>query len=97
MIRRYGAQEPTVIQALLRLLATVLAACTEPDRWSAIEAQADLLVAAAERGVADHADLAIVYAEAAALRRDLAARRAGAPLSPATHSGRHPSTPPPPT
>ena len=46
---------------------------------------------------ADHADLAIVYAEAAALRRDLAARRAGAPPSPATHSGRHPSTPPPPT
>jgi hypothetical protein len=55
LIRRYGAPEPTVIQALLRLLATVLAACTEPDRWSAIEAQADLLVAAAERGVADHA------------------------------------------
>ena len=74
----------------------MLAACTEPDRWSAIEAQADLLVAAAERGVADHADLATVYAEAAALRRDLAARQAGGPLSPAT-SGRHPSTPPPPT
>ena len=53
LIRRYGAAEPTVIQALLRLLATVLAACTEPDRWSAIEAQADLLVAAAERGVAE--------------------------------------------
>ena len=97
LIRRYGAPEPTVIQALLRLLATVLAACTEPDRWSAIEAQADLLVAAAERGVAEHADLAIVYAEAAALRRDVAARRAGAPPSPATTSGRHPSTPPPPT
>jgi uncharacterized membrane protein len=97
LIRRYGAQEPTVIQALLRLLATVLAACAEPDRWSAIETQADLLVAAAEREVAEHADLATVYAEAAALRRDLAARRAGAPLSPATDNGRHRSTPPPPT
>ena len=79
LIRRYGAQEPTVIQALLRLLVTVLAACTEPDRWSAIEAEADLLVAAAERGVADHADLATVHVEADALRRDLAARRATEP------------------
>ena len=85
LVRRYGAQEPTVVQALLRLLATVLTACTtEPDRWSVIETQADLLVAAAEREVAEHADLAVVYAEADDLRRDLATRE------PAPHPARPP-------
>jgi uncharacterized membrane protein len=95
LIRRYGAKEPTVIQALLRLLGTVLTAAADADRWSAIETQAHLLVTAAERDVAEPADLAVVYAEAASLRQDLAARRAGAPAHAVTDPARHPPAPPP--
>jgi len=78
LIRRYGSTEPTVAQALVRLLTTVLTATPSAERWDAVEAQAGLIVAAAERDVAEPADLAIVYAEADALRRELAARRAQA-------------------
>ena len=78
LIRRYGSAEPTVAQALLRLLTTVLAATSAAERWDAIDAQAGFIVAAAERDVAEPADLAIVYAEADALHRELAARRAQA-------------------
>lgn len=95
LIRRYGPAEPTVVQALLRLLSTVLAASTDdPDRWSAIEGQADLLVAAAERAVVEPADLDVVHAEAHALREELAARRAGVRQPPfeAAQSG---AAPPP--
>jgi uncharacterized membrane protein len=75
LIRRYGASEPTVIQALLRLLATALTATgVNPDRWAVIENQAQLLVADAERAVVQPADLAVVYAEAESLRTSLAAR-----------------------
>jgi uncharacterized membrane protein len=95
LIRRYGAKEPTVVQALLRLLGIVLSAAADGDRWSAIETQAHLLVTAAEREVAEPADLAVVYAEAASLRRDLAARRAGAPAHAVTDLARHPPAPPP--
>ncbi|HEY3261396.1 MAG TPA: DUF2254 domain-containing protein [Pseudonocardiaceae bacterium] len=78
LIRRYGAAEPTVMQALLRLLGScALLSIDDPDRWAAIERQAELIVTAAEREVAEPADLAVVHAEAAKLRRTLAARRAG--------------------
>ena len=76
LIRRYGAKEPTVIQALLRLLTTVLAASTDAERWAAIETQADLLVAAAEREVAEPADLAVVYTAHDALDHALQTRTA---------------------
>jgi uncharacterized membrane protein len=77
LIRRYGAGEPTVAQALLRLLGSCAAlAVDDAARLSAIEAQAQLIVADAEREVAQPADLAVVYTEADALRRVLAARRA---------------------
>jgi uncharacterized membrane protein len=63
VIRRYGAAEPSVVAALLRLLTTTLEACsTTPQRWAAITEQADLLVAAAQREVAEPADLAFVHA-----------------------------------
>lgn len=78
LVRRYGASEPTVIQALLRLLSTALSACGERrDRWAAIDEQARLLVADAERAVAQPADLADVHAEAEVLRAQLATARAG--------------------
>jgi uncharacterized membrane protein len=79
LIRRYGAREPTVMQALLRLLSTVLTGCLDnPHRWAAIEREAELIVTAAERETVEKADLAPVHAEADALREALASRRAGA-------------------
>jgi uncharacterized membrane protein len=49
-IRRYGAKEPTVIQALLRLAATVLAASgNDPAAARAIAAQAGTVKVAAHR------------------------------------------------
>ena len=73
----------------------MLAASTDAERWSAIETQADLLLAAAEREVAEPADLAVVYTEADTLRRDLARRRTGAPHGTATDATPYPATPPP--
>jgi hypothetical protein len=95
LIRRYGAKEPTVIQALLRLLTTVRNASADAERWSAIETQANLLVTAAEREVAEPADLALVYTEADNLRQDLARRRTGTPCDLATDATQYPATPPP--
>jgi Predicted membrane protein len=80
LIRRYGAREPTVVHALLRLLRSCAAlAPDDDDRWSAIDEHTRLLVAAAEGGTAEPADLAIVYTEAEVVRRTLADRRAAAP------------------
>src|SRR3954447_4838963 len=78
LLRRYGAAEPTVLQALLRLLDTCAAVVLDdPARWEAIEREARLLVTDAERAVEQADDLAPVHAEAAAVGRALAARRAG--------------------
>ena len=68
LIRRYGAAEPTVIVALLRLLTTALEACGHArEHRAAITEQADLLVSAAQREIAEPADLALVHSERAAL------------------------------
>ena len=68
LIRRYGAAEPTVVAALLRLLtATVEAGGHAEEQRAVATEQADLLVAAAERAVAEPADLVLVRAERAAL------------------------------
>jgi uncharacterized membrane protein len=82
LVRRYAAAEPTVVQALLRLLAATLAATDDPERWTTIEEQAQLLVTDAERDVAQPADLAPVHVEADNLHRLLAARRADTAESP---------------
>jgi uncharacterized membrane protein len=96
LIRRYGAKEPTVVQALLRLLGTCgTLVGDDPERLAAIERQAEILVADAEREVPQPADLAVVYAETEALRRALAARRAG--LEPTAEHAEQVTTPPPPT
>jgi uncharacterized membrane protein len=77
LIRRFGASEPTVIAAMLRLLATTLGATgAEPDRWAVIENEADLLVTAAERSVVEPVDLQLVHRERAALEQLLQMRRA---------------------
>ncbi len=68
LIRRYGAREPTVAEALLGLLADCAAVVgDDPDRQSAIRTQARLVVSEADRQVAEAADLANVHAQAAAL------------------------------
>jgi len=76
LLRRYGAAEPTVVQALLRLLESCAAVVLDdPERWEAIEQQARLLVADAERAVPQEDDLAPVHAAAVAVDRALAVRR----------------------
>jgi uncharacterized membrane protein len=88
LIRRYGAREPTVTHALLRLLDSCAAvASPEPERWAAIEEQAGLVVADAEREVPQPADLVGVHARAESVRKTVAARRSAAP---AVHSGQPP-------
>ena len=65
LIRRYGAGEPTVAHALLRLLGNCAAvAGDDPGHGAAIDEQARLIVSDAEREVAQPADLDFAHAEA---------------------------------
>lgn len=83
LIRRYGAREPNVAQALMRLLATCAALSIEdPDRWAEIETQARLLLADCERAVDRTEDLESVQAQAQHLDEVLRERRAGRPTVP---------------
>src|SRR5262249_14701694 len=76
LIRRYGAREPTVAHALLRLLVSCAAvAGNDPERAAAIEEQAGIVIADAEREVAQPVDLALAHAEAEAVRQVLAVHR----------------------
>jgi len=89
LIRRYGASEPTVANALLRLLGDCAAvAGADPERYAAIEEQARIIVADAEREVAQPADLGLTHAEARSVRHAIATHRAAAqpdePPAPAT-------------
>jgi uncharacterized membrane protein len=73
LVRRYGAGEPTVAQALLRV-RVVCARLGAPAHRAAIEREGDLVVAAAERADMLQADLAVVRAEALALHAVLSGR-----------------------
>jgi uncharacterized membrane protein len=78
LIRRYGAREPTVAHALLRLLSNCAAVTgDDPERCAAIEEQAHIVVADAEREVAQPIDLAFAHAEAESVRQTVANRRPG--------------------
>ena len=92
LIRRYGASEPTVAHALLRLLSSCAAvAGDDPERCAAIEEQARIVVADAEREVAQPADLALTHAEAQSVLQTVARPR------PRPHPpGGEPHTPAPP-
>ncbi|MFI9722012.1 DUF2254 domain-containing protein [Streptomyces sp. NPDC052396] len=68
-IRRYGAAEPAVCQALLRLLATAAASVTDAHRQAAITYQAELVLADAESRIARPADRVVA--------RELGARLLG--------------------
>jgi uncharacterized membrane protein len=88
LIRRYGAAEPNVVQALLRLLATCAAlAIEDPRRWADIEREAQLVVADAERTVAQPEDLATVHVQARNVARVLSERRAAPVSGPETPVG----------
>jgi uncharacterized membrane protein len=79
LIRRYGAAEPTVVLALLRMLSACGAAVDPAsDRWVDIEEQAALIVSDAEREIAQPADLSAVRSRAATLREDAALLRGDA-------------------
>ena len=83
LIRRYGAGEPTVAHALLRLLGNCAAvASDDPERCAAIEEQARIVIADAKREVAQPADLTLAHAEAKAVHQ-LVARHRLASHSPA--------------
>ena len=70
LIRRYGAGEPTLAHALLRLLGTCAAvAGDDPERRAAIEEQARIMVSDADREVAQPADLVLAHAEAESVLR----------------------------
>ncbi len=76
LIRRYGAGEPTVAHALLRLLSSCAAvAADDPERCAAIEEQARIIVSDAEREVAQPADLDFTHAEAESVLQMVARRR----------------------
>jgi uncharacterized membrane protein len=72
LIRRYGAREPTVVLALLRLLSDCATYVRDdPARSAAIGEQTALLLAAAERGIDQPADLVEVRATVQGLQSAL--------------------------
>ena len=76
LIRRYGASEPTVANALLRLLGNCAAvAGDDPGQWTAIDEQVRIIVSDAEREVAQAADLVLVHAEAESVLQEVARQR----------------------
>jgi uncharacterized membrane protein len=96
LIRRYGAGEPTVAHALLRLLGNCAAVTgDDPERCTAIDEQARIVIADAERQVAQPLDLALAHAEAEAVYQALAEHGSASP-SPAGGPN-EPHTPSPPT
>ena len=95
LIRRYGASEPTVAHALLRLLSSCAAvAADDPERCAAIEEQARIIVADAEREVRQPADLAFTHAEAQSVFQAVAARWPG-PYPPGGEPDESPASAPP--
>ena len=73
LIRRYGASEPTVAHALLRLLGNCAAvAGDDPEHCAAIGEQVRIIVTDAEREVPQAADLAFTHAEADAVLQAVA-------------------------
>ena len=79
LIRRYGAREPTVADALLRLLgACADVAGDDPELCAAIQDQARIIIADAEREIPQPADLISAHAEAETLRQAVLRHRSTA-------------------
>jgi uncharacterized membrane protein len=78
LIRRYGASEPTVAHALLRLLGNcAVVAGDNAEHGAAIGEQVRLIVSDAEREVAQPADLDFTHAQAESVLRAVARARPG--------------------
>ncbi len=95
LIRRYGAREPTIAHALLQLLGNCASvAGGDPERCAAIEEQAHIVIADAEREVAQPIDLALAHREAESVHQAVAGHPPAArpPASPPDQ----PRTPPQP-
>ena len=76
LVRRYGAAEPTVVVALLRLLTTcAVLARDDPAYRDALDREAGLLLTAAHGAGTAAADLDEVHREHDALRRELSRRQ----------------------
>lgn len=76
LIRRYGAAEPTLTTALLRLLGNCAAVLPDdPPRWDALDEQAELILADAGREIAQPADLRQVRAAYEELQASISAYR----------------------
>jgi uncharacterized membrane protein len=87
LIRRYGSHEPTVADALLRLLsACAHVAGDNPDLCTAIAEQARIIIADAERETPQPTDLATARAAAESLYQTVVAhlprRDNGQPATP---------------
>jgi uncharacterized membrane protein len=67
LIRRYGASEPTVTAALLRMLQDVQDLITDPDRLQVLTAEARLVASDAERATLQPADLRLLRDQATSL------------------------------
>lgn len=65
-IRRYGSREPLVLAAILQMLSAVAQNCVSESRRTAVQAQIDLVVRAAERDLAEESDQAMVVHAAGA-------------------------------
>ncbi|MDP9223017.1 MAG: DUF2254 domain-containing protein [Actinomycetota bacterium] len=74
LIRRYGTREPTVALALLRLLDNCAAVVRDPAVLAAIDDQAGLVLADAEREVAQPVDVAAVRTATDALQQSVRLR-----------------------
>lgn len=70
LIRRYGASEPTVTAALLRMLHDVQVLVTDQDRLQVLATEARLVVSDAERATLQPADLRMVREQATSLLPD---------------------------
>ncbi|HEU4397542.1 MAG TPA: DUF2254 family protein [Actinomycetota bacterium] len=75
-IRRYGAKEPGVARALLRLLDAAGERVADPERRGAVARHVRLVMADAERETAQPADAAAVLADGAAVLARLERRPA---------------------
>ena len=76
LVRRYGAAEPTVVVALLRLLTTcAVLARDDPAYRDALDREGGLLRTAADGAGTADADLGEVHREHDALRRELSRRQ----------------------
>ncbi len=87
LIRRYGSKEPTVLLALFRLLGNCIESIgNNPARVAAIREQAELILAAGERDIAEPHDLGALRSGFAAVQQHLPEPSDTAPAAPAANA-----------